>query len=368
LFWFLLFGVERFRGEGECAVCRLFSLLLSLAHNGPPLRPRNNKPHTNSTQTTQQPNNPTNNKNNKQNNNKINDKNSATIGCSETVTCVRAFPLTDAFATGEDLADPRGPAGGPPRATVAVYDLSRPSSGPVSMYQGHADLVSCLAAIPGEPKLMASGGGDGCVRLWDARLPPERACVASFASSEGGRAHIELVSGMDASGPLLASCSMDCTLCVWDARGAVAGGGGGGGASSGGGRPPLTKQNVDGNDMLKVVLRPGSGFGAPARPACAVVTMRSAYVLDLAGALAVAPGGASARPLGANGGGASGASGGGGGVHVVEAGMFKDVADAVALDKAGPYQDVRWLPGAAALVCAGNTGRLDVMAVRAPLR
>jgi len=315
----------------------------------------------------------------KQNKHKQNDKqpqnkrNSATVGCSETVTCVRAFPLADAFATGEDLPDPRGPPGGPPRATVAVYDLSRPGSGPVSLYQGHGDLVSCLAAIPGEPKLMASGGGDGCVRLWDARLPPERACVGAFASADGGRAHGELVSGMDACGPLLASCSMDSTLCVWDARGAVAassaGGGGGGTAGQPRARPPLTKQNVDGMDMLKVVLRPGSGFGAPARPAAAVITMRSAYVLDLAGALAVLPGGAGARKVGGGGGG--GGPNGGGAAEapeappvVAEASMFKDVAEAVAQDQAGPYQDVRWLPGAAALVCAGNTGRLDVLAVR----
>jgi hypothetical protein len=281
-------------------------------------------------------------------------KNSATVGCSETITCVRAFHLTDGFATGEDLADPRAPAGTGARPTVAVYDLSRPNHGPVSRYQGHVDLISCLAAIPGEPKMMASGGGDGCVRLWDCRLPPESACVASFASADGGRAHSELVSGMDAAGPLLASCSMDSTLCVWDVRGAVA-------AAGGVSRPraPLTKQNVDGTDMLKVALRPGSGFGAPARPAAAVITMRSAYVLDLSGAVSVAPGGAGAstRPP-------STAPGAPPPVGITAIQLFPDVAEAVAIDKAGPYQDVRWLPGAAALVCAGNTGRLDVMAAR----
>jgi hypothetical protein len=48
---------------------------------------------------------------------------------------------------------------------------------------GHDDLVSCLATIPGEPKLVASGGGDGRVRLWDCRLPPSSALVATRAGA-----------------------------------------------------------------------------------------------------------------------------------------------------------------------------------------
>jgi hypothetical protein len=272
---------------------------------------------------------------------------------------MRALPLSDAFATGEDLADPRAPASAAgPRPTIALYDLNRPTGGPVATYRGHADMVSALAAAPGEAKVLASGGGDGCVRLWDCRLAPERACVASFAGGPGGgRAHVELVSGLDVSGPLLASCSMDKTMCVWDIRGAVAAaaaasaaGGAGAGA-----RPPLARHNLDGTDVLKVALRPGSGYGPPARPAAALLTMSAAYVLDLSGAVEVAPGGAGAAAGPA-------AAGGGGGATVVRAQLFADVAEAVAAEQGGPYQDVRWLPGAQAIVCAGNTGRLDVMA------
>jgi hypothetical protein len=118
----------------------------------------------------------------------------------------------------------------------------------------------------------------------------------------------------------------------------------------------LTQQNIDGSDVLKVALLPGSGMGDPARPAAAVLTMRSAYVLDLSPAITVAPSG------GGGGGGASTTAGGR--VSVVPVELFQDVLDAVAVDKMGPYQDVRWLQGGGGLICAGNTGRLDVLAVQ----
>jgi hypothetical protein len=224
------------------------------------------------------------------------------------------------------------------------------------MFQGHEDLVSCLATIPGEAKLVASGGGDGRVCLWDTRMRPESACVAAFSCGEGARAHSQLVSSLDASGPRLASCSMDSTMCVWDVRGAVR-------AVGTGGPPaqatiaPLTQQNVDGSDILKVALRPGSGLGAPARPDAAVITMRSAYVLDLSPAIVVS-GGAGGSPATAT------ATSAPGRVEVVPVELFQDVIDAAVVDKMGPYQDVRWLRDGGGLVCAGNTGRLDVLAVQ----
>lgn len=59
-------------------------------------------------------------------------------------------------------------------ATVRVWDLSSGSClGVLSSLgagqQGHTDAVTCLEYVPGGPEpLMASGGADGAVKIWNA--------------------------------------------------------------------------------------------------------------------------------------------------------------------------------------------------------
>jgi WD40 repeat protein len=75
--------------------------------------------------------------------------------------------------------------------------------------QGHNGAVSVLAYAPGEPRLLASGGDDGTVRLWDVHAGR---AIAVF------RRHRKRVSSLAFSpdGKLLASGGEEDFVCVWD--------------------------------------------------------------------------------------------------------------------------------------------------------
>ena len=76
-----------------------------------------------------------------------------------------------------------------------------------ALYGGHVGHVRAVALLP-DAGLLASGGADGGVRLWNLATS---ACIA------GGRAHRAAVRAVAASHALVASASSDSTIRIWTA-------------------------------------------------------------------------------------------------------------------------------------------------------
>lgn len=107
-------------------------------------------------------------------------------------------------------ADGRYLACGLGNGTIQVIDLQTPAHAPVVL-TGHRGPVCALAFHPDKP-LLASGGWDQVIRLWEAPF--------SSAESVPMHGHAQAVFSLDFSpdGTLLASGSWDATVRLWDLR------------------------------------------------------------------------------------------------------------------------------------------------------
>ena len=80
--------------------------------------------------------------------------------------------------------------------------------------EGHRSWVSACAFRPGGVAQLASGGGDGAVKLWDLSA---RACVATMGGERGSAGAVWALGWEDGAGCLLASACLDRCCRVWDA-------------------------------------------------------------------------------------------------------------------------------------------------------
>ena len=155
--------------------------------------------------------------------------------------------------------------------TVGLWDSLEARA--LGTARGHRGSVKAVAPCPGAPDVFASGGRDGALLLWDARVPgrhggggggggassADLSPVAAVAAAHGapcaatpaprrgggpggGRAAPHSVTSATflADGRVLASGGADGVVRLWDVRalrpvGGVSGGGGGGGGRQGGG-------------------------------------------------------------------------------------------------------------------------------------
>ena len=53
--------------------------------------------------------------------------------------------------------------------SIRLWDTKRAAC--IGEGVAHHGTVKCVAAMPGHPDILASGGRDGVVALWDTRLP-----------------------------------------------------------------------------------------------------------------------------------------------------------------------------------------------------
>lgn len=79
----------------------------------------------------------------------------------------------------------------------------------VAALDGHIDGVYCLAKHPKSLHTVASGSGDGEIRLWD--LAEQQCTFHTFA-------HKGMVKGVSFAGNNILSCSADKTVKLWDAN------------------------------------------------------------------------------------------------------------------------------------------------------
>jgi denticleless len=67
--------------------------------------------------------------------------------------------------------------------TAAVSDPSREDAPPIHVLQGHGATLKCVAwansSVAGTDAVLATGGRDGVVRVWDIRVA--EACVATLS-------------------------------------------------------------------------------------------------------------------------------------------------------------------------------------------
>jgi DNA excision repair protein ERCC-8 len=85
--------------------------------------------------------------------------------------------------------------------------------------KGHVGPVYALEWSPRDEFILASGGQDGVIRVWDVRKA--RSCLAELSltgSADGGKAHFDSILGLTfaSNGLSLVSASKDKTLRLWD--------------------------------------------------------------------------------------------------------------------------------------------------------
>lgn len=97
--------------------------------------------------------------------------------------------------------------------TVKVFDLSQGTTATFAGRSGHGGEVRCVDWHPCT-SLLASCGRDAMVKLWDARMKPESAMLATLS---GHKQAVNKVS-WNLNGTWVASCSRDFTVKVWDVR------------------------------------------------------------------------------------------------------------------------------------------------------
>ncbi|KAL0236447.1 hypothetical protein GEMRC1_003029 [Eukaryota sp. GEM-RC1] len=116
-----------------------------------------------------------------------------------------------ALAFAPPYTDPLLASGGGDKI-IKVYNLADPSNeSPVCKLSGHAGRVRALSFIDGT--LLVSGASDGCVALWDVRIGK---AVAAFPDQHNGS--IKAVS-VRTGGYEVVSGSTDGAVCGWDVRG-----------------------------------------------------------------------------------------------------------------------------------------------------
>ena len=180
------------------------------------------------------------------------------------VECVKFHPNSNYVATGSS------------DKTCRLWDVQTGEC--VRIFTGHSKAVSCLAISP-DGKYMASGSFDNTVRLWDlgsgkpvacytghgpssvhAPPPPQASSSSAPASSHAGKDVQSAVPSSDASsvaarmssycngvysvdfsgeGSVLASGGADCTVRIWDVKGAVSSSKSAVSAASGASRGPM---------------------------------------------------------------------------------------------------------------------------------
>ena len=95
--------------------------------------------------------------------------------------------------------------------TSALEQISL--SGSAGILHGHQDTVTSVAFDPGKPNVLASGSGDGTIRLWDTRRHRQLG-----SPLDGSRAGVSAIS-FAPNGRMLAAGQGDGTLRVWDVAG-----------------------------------------------------------------------------------------------------------------------------------------------------
>jgi U3 small nucleolar RNA-associated protein 15 len=98
--------------------------------------------------------------------------------------------------------------------TVRLFDLS--TSAPLRTFSSHTDYVRAASFVPSSPSLVFSGGYDGTVRLWDARVPDTEGSGCVWVGRHGKPVDAVLVGeqgtmAVSAGGPIMR---------VWDLLGA----------------------------------------------------------------------------------------------------------------------------------------------------
>lgn len=220
-------------------------------------------------------------------------------------SCVKALTQDagDTFVTGESSKQDA-------KHSIMLYDASVTSLDklrPLSVWEEHADLITCLASYPNGDGIFFSGSRDCSVKVWDKR---QAESVGSFGPSPPGgkpRAHEMMITCLDSYDNMVLSGSLDKFVCAWDLRMMA---------------PahfvqPLRRIAVDSTAILKVA-------GCAGTPYLAASTLEGLRLIDLDT-----------------------------GAHTA-AHAFPDGR------KAGRYHDLRWNTAHDTLFAAGDEGRVDL--------
>ena len=93
----------------------------------------------------------------------------------------------------------------------ALHDLRRHENSPSQRIRAHDGDVHCLSFNSGNEHLVATGGADGLVNLWDTRKMKER-----LHSCKGHKKEVLQLSWAPHNETILGSCSADRRVNIWD--------------------------------------------------------------------------------------------------------------------------------------------------------
>ena len=115
----------------------------------------------------------------------------------------------------------------------------------------HQDIITCLSAYHNAKGHFFSGSRDCSVRLWDARSPTSAAIFGQTGKESAIVAHDGMLTCVDSNGYLLATGGLDKKVKIWDLR-----------TVSASGCNPIRQIPIDDTVVLKVALGLSGSYAA----------------------------------------------------------------------------------------------------------